>query len=547
MKYLVVGCLLLVLSCERAPKTIIAPWVPFDESPIIGANADHESERMRFKIIQSPVRDRNDIWKQVGEQISDFGADDYEALKSMILEQDIPTIQGHVETGRLTYELLTKWYLYRIVQFENDSSRTLNCIISLNPNAVSEARRLDANKPEVYHPIFGMPVLLKDNVNAAGMPTTAGAHILLENTPEDAFITARIKERGGIILGKTSLSEWANFMCQGCPNGWSAVGGQTLNPYGRGVHDTGGSSSGSGAAMAANYAAAAVGTETSGSILSPSSSGSLVGLKPTIGLLSRGGIVPISSTLDTPGPMTRNVIDNAILLDALTGKDPRDPITSTGPDTPDFLFDPNEASLEGVRFGVLKPFLEDSLYRVTVQRISELGAVLVECEADRLPLRDFWELLRTDMKLDLAAYFKDYTSENINISSVAAVLDFNQQDSTRSMPYGQGRISAVPEATLTADELIDLRQRLQDTARFYFDRYMDAENLDGVLSMNNSSAGYAAAAKYPCLTVPMGYRENGRPRGITFIAKPFEEERLLLWGYAFEQATGLRKMPEGYQ
>ncbi|MEM9324575.1 MAG: amidase family protein [Bacteroidota bacterium] len=547
MKYLLwLSTLLLFAACHKAPETVIQPWLPYDESAMIGANADHESERMRFKLIQSRVRDRNDLWQQVGDQIKEFSEQDYEALKSMILEQDIPTIQGHIETGRLTYELLTQWYLYRIVKFENDSAKTLNCIISINPNAVEEAKRLDQEKPELYHPIYGMPVLLKDNVNAEGMATTAGAHILLDNTPDDAFITARIREKGGIILGKTSLSEWANFMCLGCPNGWSAVGGQTLNPYGRGVHDTGGSSSGSGAAMAANYAAAAVGSETSGSILSPSSGNSLVGLKPTIGLLSRGGVVPISSTLDTPGPMTKSVLDNAILLDAMTGQDEEDPATAAAPTDADYLFDPNQATLEGLRFGALKRFLEDSVYRLTVGRLEKLGATVVQCEGDAVQLEGFGDLLRADMRLDLAAYFERYTSENISAKTVNDVLAFNQVDSASSMPYGQGRIAGVLDVDLTAEELVELRRVLQDTARYYFDRYMDTLDLDGILAINNYGAGYAAAAKYPCLTVPMGYEEGGRPMGITFIAKPFEEDKLLKWGYAFELATAIRKMPVGY-
>ncbi len=207
----------------------------------------------------------------------------------------------------------------------------LNSIIAINPDAVSEARKRDKNRSDGDHPIYGMPVLLKDNIGMQGLPVTAGAAALANNMAADAFITERIKEKGGIILGKTNLSEWANYLSSACPNGYSAVGGQSLNPYGRRKLDTGGSSSGSGTAMAANYAAAAVGTETSGSILSPSSANSLVGLKPTVGLLSRAGIVPLSGTLDTPGPMTRTMTDNAILLSALSGEDSTDIVTKENP------------------------------------------------------------------------------------------------------------------------------------------------------------------------------------------------------------------------
>ena len=237
-------------------------------------------------------------------------------------------IRKQIEDGKFTYKDLVLFYLYRIYKYELDNTTTLNTVIALNKEVVNQARALDKKvsdglAPTSRHPIYGMPILLKDNINTSGMKTTAGAIALIDNEVNDAFIVNRLKENGALILGKVNLSEWANFLCD-CPNGQSAVGGQTLNPYGRRGFDTGGSSAGSGTSMAANYAVAAVGTETSGSILSPSSHNSIVGLKPTIGLLSRTGIVPISSTLDTPGPMTRNVIDNAILLSAMTGKDTLD-------------------------------------------------------------------------------------------------------------------------------------------------------------------------------------------------------------------------------
>ena len=223
--------------------------------------------------------------------------------------------------------MLTKFYLYRIRKFDRENELSLNSVISINPNVINQARKLDDMDDldvDKMHPIFGMPILLKDNINVLGMATTAGAVALQNNKTEDAFTVKRLKEQGAIILGKSNLSEWAYFFCGDCPSGYSAIGGQTLNPYGRRIMDTGGSSSGSGVVVAANFCAAAVGSETSGSILSPSSQNSIVGLKPTIGLLSRSGIVPISSTLDTPGPMAKNVIDNAIVLDAMFGFDEND-------------------------------------------------------------------------------------------------------------------------------------------------------------------------------------------------------------------------------
>lgn len=547
MKNTLLLLVLFAIACTPKPETTIAAWVPYDESDEIAANAEHPSGRMQYKLIQSKVTDRNELWKQVADQIAYFSEEDYQTLTPLILEQDIPTLQSHISSGALSYETLTQWYLYRIVKFENDSNNALNSIISINPNAVAEARKRDANKSDDNHPIFGMPILLKDNVNMEGLPTTAGAHALMNNNAPDAFIVERIKEKGGIILGKANLSEWANFFCLGCPNGFTTLGGQTLNPYGPRQFDTGGSSSGSGSAIAANYAAVAVGSETSGSILSPSSSNSIVGLKPTIGLLSRGGIVPISSTLDTPGPMTKNVIDNAILLSAMTGEDPMDPTTKDHKQGYKYWEDLKTGNLEGMRFGVIQNFMEDSIYRMNVQKITELGGDTVIYTSPRIPLDGFGDLLSADMRIDLAGYLSTYASKDITLKSVEDVIAYNQVDSAMRMPYGQGRFEGMLNVNLSETEHQALKDSLLANGIRYFESMMQQHNLDMVLSINNWTAGYAAAAKYPCLTIPMGYQNNGQPIGITFIARPFEEARLLQVGYIYEQATKSRKIPEAYQ
>ncbi|MEQ8425171.1 MAG: amidase family protein, partial [Cyclobacteriaceae bacterium] len=302
-----------------------------------------------------------------------------------------------------------------------------------------------------------------------------------------------------------------------------------------------------GATIAANYAAAAVGTETSGSILSPSSANSLVGLKPTTGLLSRGGIVPISSTLDTPGPMTRNVIDNAILLSAMSGEDSRDAATKDNPKGKTYWEDLKEGSLSGLRFGAFKNFLEDSLYRLSVDKIKSLGGIVVEIESEQVNLEGFGTLLSADMYFDLPSYLEEYAADNIPFHSVADIVAYNKIDSAIKIPYGQGRFAGILKDTLSKEDLMKLRERLHEAGVSYFDKPMSENQLDAVLSINNYSAGFAAAAKYPCLTIPMGYEKTGRPKGITFIARPFEEDKLLKMGYAFEQATQLRKVPGDYQ
>ena len=537
------AALLFAIGCKRSPKTVIQPWVAYDESEMLTEVSEHENARMRLKLIQSKVQDKNDIWAAVQDDIADFGEDDYQRLMPLIYEQDIEEMQRAVQEGKLSYEELTKWYIYRIVKLENDSERTLHTIIALNKDAVEQAKEKDRNRKEGHHPIYGMPVLLKDNINTEGMPTTAGAIVLKDNHTGDATIVSNLKRHGAIILGKVNLSEWAYFFCGGCPVGYSAIGGQTLNPYGRGVFETGGSSAGSGTSMAANYAAAAVGTETSGSILSPSGKNSLVGLKPTIGLLSRSGIVPISSTLDTPGPMTRSVSDNVILLSAMTGMDKTDSATIGINREVDYLSDYKSGSLVGKRFGVINRFLQDSIYKLTTETIEQAGGILVAYDPPEVSLDGFGTLLAADMKRDLPKYLSSHGGPEVDVRSVQDVINFNKNDSLIRAPYGQLRLIGSAQDTLTDAALADLVLRLNAAGKKYFDIPMEEHALDAVLSMNNWSAGFAAAAKYPCLTIPMGYSEQGEPTNLTFIGKSESEADLYLLGYAFEQSTKIRKAP----
>jgi amidase len=546
MKNIIYFLLLFSLACTQKPKTVIPEWMPYDESAELAKNAAHSSRKMQFRLIQSKNTDKNNTWKNISEQISNFSEADYQKLKPLIFEQDIPTIQSSIQTGALTYEKLTQWYLYRIVKIENDRDKYLNAIININPNAVSDARERDKNKSASDHPIYGMPVLLKDNIDLAGIPTTAGAVALQNNLTYDAFIAERIKEKGGIILGKTNLSEWANFLSPDCPNGYSAVGGQTLNPYGRKTFDTGGSSSGSAVAMAANYATAAVGTETSGSILSPSSKNSVAGLKPTVGLLSRGGIVPISATYDTPGPITRSIIDNAILLSAMLGEDKSDEATKDNPKNKKYWEELKTGTLNGLRFGVNKSLLTDSVFKLTVEKIVSLGGTAIEFDPEQTDMGRFTSVLSADMKKDLPYYLNKYAAREVIFRSVSDIVDFNLKDTLKRIPYGQGLFTGIVKTEIAPEELIQIKMTLHNAGVSYFEKPMAEYKLDAILSINNRNAGQAAVARYPCLTVPMGFTQTGEPTSLTFIARPFEEDKLLKIGYAFEQATKMRKIPELY-
>jgi amidase len=502
-----------------------------------------------FKILDSKNINTSDLWKPFEKDLEDFSEATYIKLKPLILEQDIPTLQRYILDGKLSYEHLTKFYLYRIRLFDRENKRSLNSVIALNPNVIAEAKQKDKDflNKKKKHDIFGMPILLKDNINAFGMSTTAGAIALQHNKASDAFIVKQLKSKGALILGKTNLSEWAYFFCGDCPSGYSAMGGQTLNPYGRRVFDTGGSSSGSGVAVAANFCVAAVGSETSGSILSPSSQNSVVGLKPTIGLLSRSGIVPISSTLDTPGPMTKNVTDNAIMLDAMFGEDQTDSKSIYALWESGFYSDELKVgSLKGKRFGAIKRLMDDTLYVNAIQVLKEQGAEIIEIEEEKVELTDFRRLLNLDMKQDLPKYLSTFADSSIAITSVQDVIDFNKKDSINTMPYGQKLFEGVVVDTATVAEFKALKQLLKTNGKLFFDTPMKTHQLDAILSINNYHAGFAAVAEYPALTVPMGYTNEGKPKGLTFIASRLQEKFLLQYAYVYEQASKLRISPKDY-
>ena len=550
-KYLLV-CLFIVglSSCKQKntePQKEVVLWTPYNDSSEVAASQENESARMRYKFIQSKVLDKNEVFQPLYDEVSKFSEEQYEKMKPLVLEQDIPTLQKHIKNGDFSYEDLVLFYLHRIYKYELPNNTTLNTVIALNPNVLEEARKLDANS-EGHHLIYGMPILLKDNIGTSEMHTTAGAVALKDNQTDDAFIVNRLRSKGALILGKVNLSEWANFICDVCPNGQSAVGGQTLNAYGRRVFDTGGSSAGSGTSTAANYAVGAVGTETSGSILSPSGQSSVVGLKPTIGLLSRTGIVPISSTLDTPGPMTKNVTDNAILLDAMMGKDPKDAKSvESEPGILSAWMHPEP--LKEVRLGVMKNLMErDSIYALAVQKLKDAGAQLIEFEPENVQLDNFTTLLNLDMKKDLKAYLDAEVKNKdvVKLETVEDVVKFNSQDSLVRIPYGQARFDGILADSTTQDEFEKIKTDLMAAGRSFF-KIMEEKNLDAVLSINNYHAGYAAVAEYPALTIPMGYKTSGEPENLTFIGKPFTEAQLLRIGKAYEDLTHARKIPEAFK
>jgi amidase len=531
-----------------------ALWNRYDETEEIAANADHPVERMRYKLIQSRVLDKNEVFLPLYPEVQKLAEAEYERLKPMVLGKTIPEVQEAIQSNAFSYEDLTRFFLYRIYKYELDNATTLNTVIALNLDVIEEAKRRDsalkADPGTSRHPVFGMPVLLKDNINTEGMRTTAGAIALQDNKTGDAYIVKQLREKGALILGKVNLSEWAYYMCSGCPVGYSAIGGQTLNPYGRRTFETGGSSSGSGTAMAAGYAMGAVGTETSGSILSPSSQNSIVGLKPKVGMLSRNGIVPISGTLDTPGPMARTVTDAAILMDALLGYDVLDPAAFNVNWGDNWYEKPTPNAIGGLRLGVFKSLMDsDSLYRQTAINLKNAGARIIEFKDPEVEQEGFLTLLNLDMKSALPEYLSTQILDTlaVTVRSVEDVVAFNQQDPGLRMPYGQERLEGILADETSDEEFLKIRKGLLDGGRQFFDEPWEAHQLDGILSINNRHAGFAATAQNPAITVPMGYRESGEPVGLTIIVRGFQVPLAFQIAYAYEALQPARKAPEGYE
>ena len=532
--FLIFSFLLAFLSCQTTNE-----WNAYNETSEILENKKHPIDRMQFKLIQSKYNDKNAWLKPFEKELKNFTELNYTNLKELIIEKDIPTIQKFIISGELTYEELTLFYLYRIKKFEFNKDLYLNSIISLNPDILNQAREKDKKKPKSIYSLYGIPILLKDNINYKGISTTAGSVALIDNNAEDAYVVKKLKENGAIILGKTNLSEWAYYFCNNCPLGYSAIGGQTLNPYGRKKFESGGSSSGSGVAISSNFSSVSLGSETSGSILSPASLNSIVGLKPTIGLVSRTGIVPISSTLDTSGPMTKNVIDNIIVFNAITGFDKDD----------SFSVSKNKIEMETVlnstlknkRFGVFKNLLDEPLYAEAIEQIKKEGGLIFEFTPPEINYNGFRKILDVDMKKDLPKYLNKYSKNSIK--NIKEIIDFNIEDSLKRAPYGQGIFKSIASNNTTDLEISEIKSRIKLEGKRYFDEAINKYDLDAVLSINNYHASYAAGAYYPCLTVPMGYRESGVPSNLTFIGPSYSEEKLYQLGYAFEKETNKRVSP----
>ena len=496
------------------------------------------------------------------------------AIKPFELEEvSVAELQRGMQSGKYSARSIAEKYLERIEEVDRRGP-AINSVIEINPEAIEIADALDRERKAkgARSPLHGIPVLIKDNIDTADRMTTTAGSLALEGSrpPKDAFIAARLREAGAVILGKTNLSEWANFRSTHSTSGWSGRGGQTRNPYALDRNPCG-SSSGSGAAVAASLAAAAIGTETDGSIVCPSSANSIVGIKPTLGLVSRSGIIPIAHSQDTAGPMARTVTDAAVLLGALTGTDARDPVTeqSRGKSFGDYTKFLDQNGLRGARIGVARKFFGfsdkvDRLMQTAIDEMKRRGAHVID-PADVATAGKFddseFEVLLYEFKADLNSYLASLGPQ-ARVKTLKEVIEFNEKNKEKEMPYfGQEIfIRAEAKGPLTSKAYrAALAKNLRLSRAEGINAVMLKHNLDALVAPTGgppwptdlingdhfagASSTPAAVAGYPNINVPAGYI-FGLPVGISFFGRAYSEPTLIKLAYAFEQATSLRRPPK---
>lgn len=475
-------------------------------------------------------------------------------------ELTIKDIQRAMEEGEITSKELVMYYLYRIAKYDQDGPK-INSILEINPDAIFIAEALDHERKTKGSrgPLHGIPVLLKDNIETNDSMHTSAGTIALENhiSNKDAYLVEKLRQAGAVIFGKTNMTELANGMSYEMWAGYSSRGGQVLNPYGDANLFVGGSSSGSAVAVAANFTVLSVGSETDASILSPAIQNSVVGIKPTVGLISRTGIIPFTYSQDTAGPMARSVTDATILLGALTGVDKFDIAThkSEGRSKEDYTIYLDSKGLKGAKIGVFnkasKDFYESEeydkkLFENAIEILRIEGAHIKDIEISSFH-RDWKRMvLFSEMKHSLDNYLSKLPS-HYPVHSISELIQFNMLNSERALKYGQNKLELMDGYPNTLRNPEYLNSRLED---LYFSQEMGIDyvlkkyELDAILFPSYIGSTICAKAGYPSIAVPAGYKETGKPFGITFAGTAFSEGVLIKIAYAFEQATKHRKSPK---
>jgi amidase len=541
----------------------------------LGAVAGSAALAGRPSTLQGPAWRGDEKSDQDGRdaRMLDKASRPFDVAPFALEEATLADLQSSMSAGRMTAHSITEAYVNRIHELDR-AGPTLRHVIEVNPDALSIAAALDGERKSgrVRGPLHGIPVLVKDNIDTADrMTTTAGSYALAGSIPlQDSTVAAKLRAAGAIILGKTNLSEWANFRSSHASSGWSGRGGQAKNPY---VLDRNpcGSSSGSGGAVSANLSALAVGTETDGSIVCPSSANGVVGIKPTLGLISRAGIIPIAHSQDTAGPMARTVRDAAILLGVLAGVDARDSATvsSNRPGPTDYTQFLDANGLRGARIGVARDkfwgysAVTDQLVNDAIAAMKAQGAVIVD-PADIATAGKFddteFDVLLYEFKADLNAYLATL-GPRAPVKSLADIIAYNDSHKDQEMPdFGQDiMIQAQAKGPLTEKKYLDaLANDLKQSRTDGIDATMDKYKLDALVAptggpawttdlingdhFGGASSTPAAVAGYPNINVPAGFTHN-LPVGISFFGRAYSEPTLIKIAYAFEQATKFRRAP----
>ncbi len=461
-------------------------------------------------------------------------------------------LQRAMASHKLTSVQLVKAYLTRISRYDKGAVK-LNSIRAINPRALAEAAARDQERRhgKVRGPLHGVPVLLKDNVGTREVPTTAGSIALAGSIPlHEATVTAKLKAAGAVILGKTNLSEFANWVDLSMPNGYSSLGGQVVNAYTEG--DPSGSSSGSGVAGSMAFATVTIGSETSGSILSPSDANSLVGVKPTLGLTSRYGVIPLAPSFDVAGPMARNVTDAAAVLTAVAGSDPKDAVTSGATaHIPDggYLKGLKVGALKGVRLGVPsednRPGGESGeVFERALADLRKAGATLVETDtlgtSGLVGISEIG-LIPNEFKWSLNEYLAKETVPSLRVRTLSDIVAYNAQHPDK-VKYGQRLLQASDATPGSGPLATGSALPVQASAKAAIDSALLADDLDAIVDLGAANANIGAAAGYPTVIVPAGYAGD-TPRGLSFLGPAYDEAKLLGYAYAYEQVSHRRVPP----
>lgn len=487
----------------------------------------------------TPLKNNLDI-SQFKDTLNEMNTDKYEYIDNLISNSTIKEIQSFFIDKKLTCEELVTYYLKRIEKYDINK---LNSLLELNPDVIKLSREKDSTL--MKGKLYGIPVILKDNIGTSGkMHTTAGAYVLKGSILDsDAFIVSKLKEEGAIILGKANLSEWANFMTYDSSNGYSTLGGQTHNPYGK--FDVSGSSSGSCVSIACNFAPISLGTETNGSIIDPANQNSVVGIKPSLGLVSRDQIIPITTAQDTAGVIGKNVEDVALVLEVIAGYDSKDSETKEAESYKEhytkFL---EETSLRNTKIAIIEAFEPRDEEKEILQRIEKelevMGAEVFKIYLDENTGSDIdFSFMKSSFRHDLNEYLK--LANVKGITTINDIVEFNKKDLQNIAVFGQDILEMSSQEKTSIEDLKKIIDNNKKTTQETIDKIL--QKYDVIVSLGSVLCCLYAVAGYPAINVPAGYKSTGEPIGVTFVASRFEESKIIKIASTYEKNTNHRKAP----